>query len=162
MLLCSKPCGPPLGPSPSTVPACFNHLEGLAFNCGRRKTGHVARLLLGGYTRRWTTTEALALSLWCASPKKANGDIPVGLHRPSDLLIQEERSADRNTWVETSVCNEKKNVFVLLGLLFRQKALRDNLFPLQPEVIQNMTEFKRGLPLFPLVKPHINFMAAKL
>ncbi|XP_046508337.1 insulin-degrading enzyme isoform X2 [Equus quagga] len=32
----------------------------------------------------------------------------------------------------------------------------------QPEVIQNMTEFKRGLPLFPLVKPHINFMAAKL
>lgn len=33
---------------------------------------------------------------------------------------------------------------------------------MQPEVIQNMTEFKRGLPLFPLVKPHINFMAAKL
>lgn len=32
----------------------------------------------------------------------------------------------------------------------------------QPEVIHNMTEFKRGLPLFPLVKPHINFMAAKL
>jgi insulysin len=32
----------------------------------------------------------------------------------------------------------------------------------QPEVIENMTEFKRGLPLFPLVKPHINFMAAKL
>uniref|UniRef100_A0A8C5V742 Insulin-degrading enzyme n=1 Tax=Microcebus murinus TaxID=30608 RepID=A0A8C5V742_MICMU len=32
----------------------------------------------------------------------------------------------------------------------------------QPEVVQNMTEFKRGLPLFPLVKPHINFMAAKL
>ncbi|KAK2490270.1 hypothetical protein MC885_013819 [Smutsia gigantea] len=32
----------------------------------------------------------------------------------------------------------------------------------QPEVIQNMIEFKRGLPLFPLVKPHINFMAAKL
>lgn len=25
-----------------------------------------------------------------------------------------------------------------------------------------MTEFKRSLPLFPLVKPHINFMAAKL
>uniref|UniRef100_A0A8C5L6T5 Insulin degrading enzyme n=1 Tax=Jaculus jaculus TaxID=51337 RepID=A0A8C5L6T5_JACJA len=32
----------------------------------------------------------------------------------------------------------------------------------QPEVIQNMTEFKRGLPLFPLVRPHVNFMAAKL
>ncbi|KAM7330151.1 hypothetical protein ACRRTK_011764 [Alexandromys fortis] len=32
----------------------------------------------------------------------------------------------------------------------------------QPEVVHNMTEFKRGLPLFPLVKPHINFMAAKL
>uniref|UniRef100_H9GBN3 Insulin degrading enzyme n=1 Tax=Anolis carolinensis TaxID=28377 RepID=H9GBN3_ANOCA len=32
----------------------------------------------------------------------------------------------------------------------------------QPDVIQNMTEFKRSLPLFPLVKPHINFMAAKL
>lgn len=33
---------------------------------------------------------------------------------------------------------------------------------LQPSVIENMTEFKRSLPLFPLVKPHINFMAAKL
>uniref|UniRef100_A0A8C5MX61 Insulin-degrading enzyme n=1 Tax=Leptobrachium leishanense TaxID=445787 RepID=A0A8C5MX61_9ANUR len=32
----------------------------------------------------------------------------------------------------------------------------------QPTVIENMTEFKRSLPLFPLVKPHINFMAAKL
>ncbi|XP_024660410.1 insulin-degrading enzyme isoform X2 [Maylandia zebra] len=32
----------------------------------------------------------------------------------------------------------------------------------QPTVIQDMTEFKRSLPLFPLVKPHINFMAAKL
>ncbi|XP_063194489.1 insulin-degrading enzyme [Chroicocephalus ridibundus] len=32
----------------------------------------------------------------------------------------------------------------------------------QPSVIENMTEFKRSLPLFPLVKPHINFMAAKL
>ncbi|KAJ7399584.1 insulin-degrading enzyme-like protein [Pitangus sulphuratus] len=32
----------------------------------------------------------------------------------------------------------------------------------KPSVIENMTEFKRSLPLFPLVKPHINFMAAKL
>ncbi|CAM5157075.1 unnamed protein product [Natator depressus] len=32
----------------------------------------------------------------------------------------------------------------------------------QPDVIQNMTEFKRSLPLFPLVKPHINVMASKL
>ncbi|KAM4669164.1 insulin-degrading enzyme isoform 1-T12 [Amazona ochrocephala] len=32
----------------------------------------------------------------------------------------------------------------------------------QPSVVENMTEFKRSLPLFPLVKPHINFMAAKL
>lgn len=34
--------------------------------------------------------------------------------------------------------------------------------PLQPTLVQDMTEFKRSLPLFPLVKPHINFMAAKL
>lgn len=33
---------------------------------------------------------------------------------------------------------------------------------IQPEVISNMPEFKRSLPLFPLVKPHVNFMAAKL
>uniref|UniRef100_A0A8C5DIB9 Insulin-degrading enzyme n=1 Tax=Gouania willdenowi TaxID=441366 RepID=A0A8C5DIB9_GOUWI len=32
----------------------------------------------------------------------------------------------------------------------------------QPMLVQDMTEFKRSLPLFPLVKPHINFMAAKL
>ncbi|XP_069812626.1 insulin-degrading enzyme isoform X2 [Dendropsophus ebraccatus] len=32
----------------------------------------------------------------------------------------------------------------------------------QPDVIRNITEFKRSLPLFPLVKPHVNFMAAKL
>ncbi|XP_030604512.1 insulin-degrading enzyme [Archocentrus centrarchus] len=32
----------------------------------------------------------------------------------------------------------------------------------QPTVIQDMTEFKRSLPLFPLVKPHINFTTAKL
>ncbi|XP_026869912.2 insulin-degrading enzyme isoform X4 [Electrophorus electricus] len=32
----------------------------------------------------------------------------------------------------------------------------------QPVLIQDMTEFKRSLPLFPLAKPHINFMAAKL
>ncbi|XP_043912628.1 insulin-degrading enzyme isoform X1 [Protopterus annectens] len=32
----------------------------------------------------------------------------------------------------------------------------------QPDVIQDMTEFKRSLPLFPLPKPHLNFMAAKL
>uniref|UniRef100_A0A8C7Z5M7 Insulin-degrading enzyme n=1 Tax=Oryzias sinensis TaxID=183150 RepID=A0A8C7Z5M7_9TELE len=32
----------------------------------------------------------------------------------------------------------------------------------QPTLIQDMTEFKRSLPLFPLAKPHINFMAAKL
>ncbi|XP_073452147.1 insulin-degrading enzyme isoform X1 [Aquarana catesbeiana] len=32
----------------------------------------------------------------------------------------------------------------------------------QPEIISNMPEFKRSLPLFPLVKPHVNFMAAKL
>ncbi|XP_068182629.1 insulin-degrading enzyme isoform X2 [Antennarius striatus] len=32
----------------------------------------------------------------------------------------------------------------------------------QPTLIRDMTEFKRSLPLFPLVKPHINFMAAKL
>ncbi|XP_076142122.1 insulin-degrading enzyme isoform X2 [Alosa pseudoharengus] len=31
-----------------------------------------------------------------------------------------------------------------------------------PVVVQDMTEFKRSLPLFPLAKPHINFMAAKL
>uniref|UniRef100_A0A665U6Z3 Insulin-degrading enzyme n=1 Tax=Echeneis naucrates TaxID=173247 RepID=A0A665U6Z3_ECHNA len=34
--------------------------------------------------------------------------------------------------------------------------------PNQPSLVQDMTEFKRSLPLFPLVKPHINFMAAKL
>uniref|UniRef100_A0A8P4GJV8 Insulin-degrading enzyme n=1 Tax=Dicentrarchus labrax TaxID=13489 RepID=A0A8P4GJV8_DICLA len=34
--------------------------------------------------------------------------------------------------------------------------------PSLPQVIIDMTEFKRSLPLFPLVKPHINFMAAKL
>lgn len=33
---------------------------------------------------------------------------------------------------------------------------------LQPSLVQDMTEFKRSLPLFPLVRPHINFMAAKL
>lgn len=35
---------------------------------------------------------------------------------------------------------------------------------LQPTLVQDMTEFKRSLPLFPLAKPftHINFMAAKL
>ncbi|XP_067091869.1 insulin-degrading enzyme isoform X1 [Osmerus mordax] len=32
----------------------------------------------------------------------------------------------------------------------------------QPELVEDMTEFKRSLPLFPLAKPHINFMAAKL
>uniref|UniRef100_A0A8C5F1R5 Insulin degrading enzyme n=1 Tax=Gopherus evgoodei TaxID=1825980 RepID=A0A8C5F1R5_9SAUR len=32
----------------------------------------------------------------------------------------------------------------------------------QPDVIQNMTEFKLSLPLFPLVKPHVNVMASKL
>uniref|UniRef100_A0A673G1J6 Insulin-degrading enzyme n=1 Tax=Sinocyclocheilus rhinocerous TaxID=307959 RepID=A0A673G1J6_9TELE len=32
----------------------------------------------------------------------------------------------------------------------------------QPSLVQDMTEFKRSLPLFPLTKPHINFMAAKL
>uniref|UniRef100_A0AAZ3RRR4 Insulin-degrading enzyme n=1 Tax=Oncorhynchus tshawytscha TaxID=74940 RepID=A0AAZ3RRR4_ONCTS len=32
----------------------------------------------------------------------------------------------------------------------------------QPTLVQDMTEFKRSLPLFPLAKPHINFMAAKL
>ncbi|XP_063818112.1 insulin-degrading enzyme isoform X1 [Pseudophryne corroboree] len=32
----------------------------------------------------------------------------------------------------------------------------------QPDVITDMTEFKRRLPLFPLAKPHVNFMAAKL
>ncbi|KAG7269730.1 hypothetical protein CRUP_037614 [Coryphaenoides rupestris] len=32
----------------------------------------------------------------------------------------------------------------------------------QPTVVQDMTEFKRNLPLFPLAKPHVNFMAAKL
>ncbi|XP_059803576.1 insulin-degrading enzyme isoform X1 [Hypanus sabinus] len=32
----------------------------------------------------------------------------------------------------------------------------------QPSIIEDMTTFKRNLPLFPLAKPHINFMAAKL
>ncbi|XP_072413834.1 insulin-degrading enzyme isoform X1 [Chiloscyllium punctatum] len=32
----------------------------------------------------------------------------------------------------------------------------------QPTIIEDMTVFKRSLPLFPLAKPHINFMAAKL
>ncbi|MFT7806061.1 insulin-degrading enzyme isoform X2 [Arapaima gigas] len=32
----------------------------------------------------------------------------------------------------------------------------------QPVLVQDMTEFKRSLPLFPLAKPHVNFMAAKL
>ncbi|TNM99655.1 hypothetical protein fugu_012688 [Takifugu bimaculatus] len=32
----------------------------------------------------------------------------------------------------------------------------------KPSLVQDMTEFKRSLPLFPLVRPHINFMAAKL
>uniref|UniRef100_UPI00398E990D insulin-degrading enzyme isoform X2 n=1 Tax=Pristiophorus japonicus TaxID=55135 RepID=UPI00398E990D len=32
----------------------------------------------------------------------------------------------------------------------------------QPSIIEDMTVFKRSLPLFPLAKPHINFMAAKL
>ncbi|XP_056616513.1 insulin-degrading enzyme isoform X2 [Triplophysa dalaica] len=32
----------------------------------------------------------------------------------------------------------------------------------QPSVVEDMTDFKRSLPLFPLTKPHINFMAAKL
>ncbi|XP_051946151.1 insulin-degrading enzyme-like isoform X2 [Xyrauchen texanus] len=32
----------------------------------------------------------------------------------------------------------------------------------QPVLVENMTNFKRSLPLFPLAKPHINFMAAKL
>ncbi|XP_035767090.1 insulin-degrading enzyme isoform X2 [Neolamprologus brichardi] len=32
----------------------------------------------------------------------------------------------------------------------------------QPTVIQGITEFKRSLPLFPVVKPHINLKAAKL
>ncbi|KAG7999924.1 Insulin-degrading enzyme [Nibea albiflora] len=45
-------------------------------------------------------------------------------------------------------------------------ALTSRLFFLfclsQPTLVNDMTEFKRSLPLFPLVKPHINFMAAKL
>ncbi|XP_061601535.1 insulin-degrading enzyme isoform X2 [Cololabis saira] len=32
----------------------------------------------------------------------------------------------------------------------------------QPSLVQDMTDFKRNLPLFPLAKPHVNFMAAKL
>ncbi|XP_077468560.1 insulin-degrading enzyme isoform X3 [Stigmatopora argus] len=32
----------------------------------------------------------------------------------------------------------------------------------QPSLVRDMTEFKRSLPLFPLVRSHINFMAAKL
>lgn len=32
----------------------------------------------------------------------------------------------------------------------------------QPSLVEDMTDFKRSLPLFPLTKPHINFMAAKL
>uniref|UniRef100_A0A8C9VPF6 Insulin-degrading enzyme n=1 Tax=Scleropages formosus TaxID=113540 RepID=A0A8C9VPF6_SCLFO len=32
----------------------------------------------------------------------------------------------------------------------------------QPVLVQDMTEFKRSLPLFPLAKPHVNLMAAKL
>uniref|UniRef100_A0A8C4Z924 Insulin-degrading enzyme n=1 Tax=Gadus morhua TaxID=8049 RepID=A0A8C4Z924_GADMO len=31
-----------------------------------------------------------------------------------------------------------------------------------PTVVQDMTDFKRNLPLFPLARPHVNFMAAKL
>lgn len=49
--------------------------------------------------------------------------------------------------------------------VFRLKIIEQIFFAyasLQPSVIENMTEFKRSLPLFPLVKPHINFMAAKL
>lgn len=63
--------------------------------------------------------------------------------------------------VQKLVCICKNKVYILFSLLkyTKRKLL---CFFLQPEVIQNMTEFKRGLPLFPLVKPHINFMAAKL
>jgi hypothetical protein len=56
-----------------------------------------------------------------------------------------------------------KKVDIRFNLIFKlNTTLKENFFSLQPEVIENMTEFKRGLPLFPLVKPHINFMAAKL
>lgn len=33
---------------------------------------------------------------------------------------------------------------------------------LQPTVIQDITKFKRSLPLFPLIQSHVNLMAAKL
>ena len=62
--------------------------------------------------------------------------------------------------VQKLVCICKNKVYILFSLFKYTK--RKLFFFLQPEVIQNMTEFKRGLPLFPLVKPHINFMAAKL
>lgn len=64
--------------------------------------------------------------------------------------------------VQKLVCICKNKVYILFSLLRYTKGKLFVVFFLQPEVIQNMTEFKRGLPLFPLVKPHINFMAAKL
>lgn len=64
--------------------------------------------------------------------------------------------------VQKLVCICKNKVYILFSLFKYTKRKLFFFFFLQPEVIQNMTEFKRGLPLFPLVKPHINFMAAKL
>lgn len=49
-----------------------------------------------------------------------------------------------------------------LAFLFQMSPKRKHFCFLQPTLVQDMTGFKRSLPLFPPTKPHINFMAVKL
>lgn len=86
----------------------------------------------------------------CSNTRPSGGRVPSSEWRQSRSC---SFSASGNTLLSSvCVCNQfsVSALIVLYVLCF------------QPVVVQDMTEFKRSLPLFPLAKPHINFMAAKL
>ncbi|XP_005991607.1 insulin-degrading enzyme isoform X2 [Latimeria chalumnae] len=78
-----------------------------------------------------------------------------------DLLALE---APRRHKVSVHVLAKEMNSCPVVGEFSNQNDENLALAPPlpQPEVIENMTEFKHRLPLFPLAKPHINYIAAKL
>uniref|UniRef100_A0A3Q3GM64 Insulin-degrading enzyme n=1 Tax=Labrus bergylta TaxID=56723 RepID=A0A3Q3GM64_9LABR len=89
------------------------------------------------------------------------GNTPLPPSLLSDRLTVE---APRRHKVSVHVLSREMDSCPIVGEFPAQNDV--NLAPApslpQPTLVQDMTEFKRSLPLFPLVRPHINFMAAKL
>ncbi|MGH0118605.1 UNVERIFIED_CONTAM: hypothetical protein FKN15_050114 [Acipenser sinensis] len=148
-------------------PRRANGVQGLRFIIQSEKAPHYLESRAEGFSSKMVLEAALGMMQMVEDKLMRSVPSTGGRSSRSSTTLTEDLlavDAPKRHKVSVHVLSREMESCPVVGEFPSQNDV--NLAPApslpQPILVQNMTEFKRSLPLFPLAKPHINFMAAKL